>query len=77
VISLIVLAIVVVALLPHTWHALSQYRARRASRAAVRRDSFTELLTQAEAERIRLQVDAEVAAERAQLEAERDQIPWR
>lgn len=33
-----------------------------------RRDSFTELLDQAEAERIRRQVDAE---------AERDQIPWR
>jgi len=42
-----------------------------------RRDSFTELLDQAEAERIRLRVEAEVEAERAQLEAQRDQIPWR
>lgn len=50
-----------------------------AKRRAERRDSFTELLDQAEAERIRLQVEADAEADEARLEAQTkgEQIPWR
>lgn len=62
-ISLGLIALLVFAL---AWRLVSRMRARHLSAESARRDSFNELLAQAESDRIRRQV-----------EAEGDDLPWR